>query len=371
MPTERGRRPCMPTGGDPPAAAVLAAAPRRHALGDRVVSTSANPLKHLAPGWFAVVMGLAGLSLAWHAAVPMLGDGAAAAGVVIGGLAAIVFIALAAASAWRLQHHPQAWADDLRHPVRHVFVAAMPISLLLLVTTAVAAGGRGPLLEGLWWLASLAQLSVTVWVVSRWWRGTSSAGLPWASLTPGLFIPIVGNVLVPLAGVPLGRPEWAAAQFGVGLLFWPVVLVLLLVRLAHQGPWPERLLPSNFIFIAPPAVVGLAVLRFGAPPLVAWALWGGALASLLWAATVLRRIADQPFGIPHWGMSFPMAAFTALTLRLAPADGAASLAGLALLAVTSLLVAALVLATWRGLRQGTLLVPEAVPIGVAPGSAPG
>ena len=86
---------------------------------------------------------------------------------------------------------------------------------------------------------------------------------------------------------------------------------------------------------------------------------------------MLRRIADQPFGIPHWGMSFPMAAFTALTLRLAPADGAASLAGLALLAVTSLLVAALVLATWRGLRQGTLLVPEAVPIGVAPGSAPG
>lgn len=331
------------------------------------MSTAPTPLKHLAPGWFAVVMGLAGLSLAWHAAVPLLGDGAAAAGVVVGALAALVFVALVAASAWRLRSHPQAWAEDLKHPVRHVFVAAMPISLILLVTSAVAAGGRGPWLEGLWWLGSLAQLSVTVWVVSRWWRGSAAGGLPWASLTPGLFIPIVGNVLVPLAGVPLGRPEWAAAQFGVGLLFWPVVMVLLMVRLAHQGPWPDRLLPSNFIFIAPPAVVGLSALRFGAPPLVAWALWGGALASLLWATTLLRRIADQPFGIPHWGMSFPMAAFTALTLRLAP-EGPA---GLALLAATSLLVAALALATWRGLRQGTLLLPESVPIGLAPGPASG
>jgi tellurite resistance protein len=39
--------------------------------------------------------------------------------------------------------------------------------------------------------------------------------------------------------VPLGQPEWAAAQFGIGLLFWPVVLVLLLVRLAHQGIWHQ------------------------------------------------------------------------------------------------------------------------------------
>jgi len=46
------------------------------------------------------------------------------------------------------------------------------------------------------------------------------------------------------------------------------------------------------------------------------------------------------------------------------------LLGVALLATTSLLVAALVLATWRGLRSGSLLVPEAVPISVAAAPAP-
>jgi tellurite resistance protein len=136
------------------------------------------------------------------------------------------------------------------------------------------------------------------------------------------------------------------------------------VRIAHQGLWPERLLPASFILVAPPAVVGLALLRFGAPLLVAWALWGVALFTLAWVATLLRRIADQPFGMAHWGLSFPLAAVTVLTLRLVP-EGAPALLGVALLAATSLLVAALLLATWRGLRSGSLLVPEAVPIAVA------
>jgi tellurite resistance protein len=299
----------------------------------------------------------------------MLGEGAFAAALVIGSVAALVFVVLATASLWRVRRHPEAWAEDLRHPVRHVFVAALPIALILLVTAGVTAGLQGPVLAALWWAGAITQLSVTVWVVSRWWRGPQAGGLTWASLTPGLFIPAVGNVLVPLAGVPLGQPEWAAAQFGIGLLFWPVVLVLLLVRLAQQGLWPERLLPSTFIFIAPPAAVGLAALRLGAPTLVGWALWGVALFSLLWVSPLLRRIADQPFGMAHWGMSFPMAALTALTLKLASTVGLGML-GIALLAITSLLIAALTLATLRGLHDGSLLVPETVPIQASSGMSP-
>jgi tellurite resistance protein len=327
------------------------------------------PLKHLGPGWYAMVMGLAGTSLAWHAAAPALGAGAATAAAAIGVLAALVFVVLVVAGLWRARRHRGAWAEDLAHPVRHVFVAALPISLLLLVTSAVAAGLRGHGLGALWWAGSLAQLGATVWVLSRWWRGPQAGGFQWAGLTPALFIPIVGNVLVPLAGVALGQPQWAAAQFGIGLMFWPVVLALLMVRIAQHGLWPERLLPASFIFIAPPAVVGLSALRFGAPPPVAWALWGMALFSLLWVATLLRRIAHLPFGMAHWGMSFPMAAFTALTLQLAPA-GPLRVPGIALLALTSLLVAGLVLATLRGLLHGTLLVPEGAPAAAPHVTAP-
>lgn len=320
-------------------------------------ASPASPLKFLFPGWYAIVMGLAGLSLAWRRAAPVMGESADAVALVVGALAAAVFVVLALATLLRARRHPDAWAEDRRHPVRHTFIATLPIAVVLLASVAVSGGLTGTAVQALWWTGSLSQLFVTAWVLARWWRGNQAGGLPWASLTPALFIPVVGNVLVPLAGVPLGHAEWSAAQFGIGLLFWPVVTVLLLVRVALQGMWAERLVPATFIFIAPPAVVGLSSLQLGAPPLVAWALWGMALFSFLWVSTLARRISQLPFGLPHWGMSFPMAAFTALTLRLAPSQPMA-MAGVALLALTSLLVAAFVLATVRGLRDGRLLAPE-------------
>lgn len=346
-----------------------------------------SPLKFLYPGWYAIVMGLAGLSLAWHRAVPLMGEPAAAVSAAVGGVAAAVFGLLAAATVARGWRHPDAWGEDRRHPVRHTFIAALPIAVLLLATVAVALVGPTFWAGALWWAGSLSQLFVTVWVLGRWWRGNQAGGLQWMSVTPALFIPIVGNLLAPLAGVPLGHTEWATAQCGIGLMFWPIVLVMILVRIATQGMFPDRLLPTIFIFIAPPAVAGLVALTLGASPLVAWMAWGMAVFGLLWVGTQTRRIVALPFSLPHWAMSFPLAALAALTLRLAalPAgagsgagaaagagtaaagtaaagavQGAFAVLGLALLALASIVILALVVATLRGLRDGTLLAPEPV-----------
>jgi tellurite resistance protein len=324
------------------------------------MSRSSAPLKFLFPGWFATVMGVAGLALAWHRAVPLMGEMAEGVALVLGAVAALVFALLCAATLWRGWRHPEAWAEDRRHPVRHTFVATLPVGAILLATLAVALFGPHPLVHALWWAGSVAQFGVTLWVMARWWRGAAGGGLVWASVTPALFIPIVGNVLVPLAGVPLGHAAWASAQFGVGLMFWPVVLVLLLARLLVQGPWPERLRPTVFILVAPPAVVGLGLLQFGAPVGLAWALWGMALFTLLWVGTQARQILALPFSLPHWALTFPLAAFTALTLRLATPGGPLAVLGPLLLALASLVVLMLAAATVRGLRDGTLLAPEPV-----------
>ncbi len=317
-----------------------------------------SALKYLMPGWYAIVMGLTGLALAWHRAQPLMGEVAGRVAWGVGLLGAAVFGVLALATLLRGWRHADAWAEDCRHPVRHTFIAAMPISLILLATVAVALRGPSSTALWLWWAGALAQLFVTLWVLARWWRGNGPGGLQWASATPALFVPIVGNVLVPLAGVPLGQAEWSAAQFGVGLLFWPVVMMLIIVRVALQGLWPERMLPSVYIFIAPPAVVGASALQFGAPLPVVWALWGMAVFTLLWVATLTRRIAALPFGLPHWGISFPLTALAALTLRLAAPGSLMAVLGPALLALSTLVILALVAGTIRGLREGSLLAPE-------------
>jgi tellurite resistance protein len=82
--------------------------------------------------------------------------------------------------------------------------------------------------------------------------------------------------------------------------------------------------------------------------------------TLAWVGTQARAIASQAFSLPHWGMSFPLAAAAALTLRLASPGSLLAVLGPALLALASLVILALVLGTVRGLRDGSLLAPEPV-----------
>jgi len=329
------------------------------------------------PGWFSLVMGLCGLSLAWHRATPLLGEMAEGLALVAGLVALGVFVVLLVASWLRLSRYPAALADDLKHPVRHAFVAAFPVSLLLLATVGVALGGVGNelaiLWRVLWWAGSLSQLWATLWVLGRWLTPSapgSTAGNTglWPSVTPVLLIPVVGNVLAPLAGVPLGHGGWAAAQFGIGAFFWPVALALILARRIAHSPVPERVLPAWMITVAPPAVIGLVLAQLAergqAPLAAAQALWGIALFFLLWVLPVLKRAVTQPFGIPFWALSFPLAAFTTLTLRLLELQGGPGglmqTAAVLLLAATSMVVLWLGFATVRGLRDGSLLAPEPV-----------
>jgi tellurite resistance protein len=340
---------------------------------------SSTPLKFLMPGWFSLVMGLCGLSLAWHRAAPALGEPAAAMALGLGWLAAGVFVLLLGASVLRFLRYPQALGEDLQHPVRHAFVAALPVSLLLLAAVGVALdgpeGAGSVLWRTLWWAGSLLQIRVSLWVLGRWLLPTAhstaqatTAGHPslWPGITPVLLIAVVGNVVAPLAGVPLGIEGWSIAQLAIGVFLWPVVFTLVLVRRMVHSPLPERMVASWFITLAPPSVVGLCMVQLQAPLPLVQALWGIALFTALLLLPVAQRLAGQPFGLPFWALSFPLAAFTSLTLRLADLQpesrfhGLLQNAGLLLLATTSLVILWLAFATVRGLRAGTLLAPEPV-----------
>lgn len=321
-------------------------------------NTPPPPLKLLGPQWFATVMGLAGLALAWAAAVPTMGPPAEWIASGVGGFAALVFVVLLVMFSRRGQLYPEALTADLLHPVRHAFIATITVSMILLATLGHALFGVSVAWESLWLIACLLQFAVTLWVLSRWWRGSEAGGFQWPGITPVLIIPVVGNVLAPLAGVALGQPQWAALQFGVGAFLWPVVMTLIFVRIGVQGLWPDRLLPSAFITVAPPAVIGLALLPMGAGPAWSQACWGIALFFLLWSGNVLRTMLAQPFSMAWWAMSFPLAAFAGLTLRLAPTGQPFAFLAVPLLALATLVIAWLVLQTVRGLRRGTLLVAE-------------
>lgn len=316
-------------------------------------------VQHLGFAWFAMVMGLSGLSLAWLRAVPHWGPVALQVSLGIGALAGFVFVLLMGLTLWRWVHFPDVVLEDVRHPLRHVFVAALPSSLVLLPTVWVGHQGYSLWADVLWMLGAVGLLLSTVGVVWRWLQSGMTTADFWQGMTPALFIPVVGNVLPALAGVTLGHPVWAAAQYGVAIFLWPMGLVLVLVRIGMVGMWPQRLLPSTFITIAPPSVLALSGHQLGAPDTLVHMFWGVSLFFTLVSLTVLKRCLQQPFGMPFWGMSFPLAASAALSLHLAPAQGGAHALALAWLASITCFIAGLLSATVRGLLKGHLLAPEA------------
>lgn len=320
----------------------------------------ASSLQHLGFAWFAMVMGLCGLSLAWARATPQLGTVALKVSFAVGVLAAVVFSVLLLGKCWRLVRFPQAVLADARHPLRHVFVAAIPSSLVLLPTVWVVHAGYSRWVDAVWMLGAAGLLLVTLAVLRRWLQPGLSAQDFWATMTPALFIPVVGHVLPALAGVSLGHPVWAAAQFGLAAVLWPVALVLVLVRIGMVGLWPQRMLPAIFITIAPPSVLALSGDQLGAPEVLVHMLAGVALFFTLLSLSVLKRCLQQPFGMSYWSMSFPLAASAALGLHLSPVPGAWQFVAVLWLVLVTSVIGGLLLATLRGLVQGQLLVPEGV-----------
>lgn len=317
-------------------------------------------LEHLGLIGFVPVMGLCGLSLAWVQAAQRMGEVATAVAQGLAGLAAVLMLALLGIMAWRFWRWPRTRLHDVAHPVRHVFAAAPTAALILLASCGVALTGPRAGWDALWMIGASAQALVTVWVVWRWWRAGASR---WVGVTPALLVPVVGHVLVPLAGLSLGHTQWSLAQWLVGALGWPLIGLMLLIRLHKLGPWPERMRASVFILVAPPSVVGIGLMLWQVPLIWPLLLWGLALVFVLLALRQLPRCFEQAFGWPLWSLSFPLAAFAALTLRLAHVGLLPQWLALGVLALASMTVAALLRWTYWGLRSGQLLQPE-------PGPAP-
>ena len=96
--------------------------------------------------------------------------------------------------------------------------------------------------------------------------------------------------------------------------------------------------------------------------------WGVALFFLLWSLQIGRRLLAQPFSIGFWSIGFPLAAFATLTLRLAQQHSAAQAPAMIALALASLVIVLLGIATWKSWREGSLLQAEPVALIAVAGS---
>lgn len=297
--------------------------------------------------FFAVMMGLLGLCLAMTAAEEAAGASGSVSQFILGAAVA-VFIVLAGFYGLKLLRHPTAVKAEWNHPVRIAFFPTISISLLLLGT---ALAPRIPdLAYVVWSIGAAAQAVLSLSVVANWIGHRLYQPI---HLSPAWFIPAVGNVVVPLAGVGFGAVELSWLFFSAGILFWVVLLTLVMNRLIFHEPLAGRLIPTLVILIAPPTVAFVAWVRLtGDVDAFARILLNIGYVFALIVLTQAPRFYRLPFALSWWALTFPVAALSVASFVFAHETGSSFhlVIGFALTTILAFAVATLVLRTAQEIR---------------------
>lgn len=312
-------------------------------------------LVHMPVTVFASVMGVAGLGLAWRKAAALTGL-PAMAGEALVALGGVLFVLSAAAYGLKLVRHPQACLGEFNHPIRSSFFATISIGLMLLATGLHPHAAKPA--ETLWGIGALLQLGFTVRVFARWIIHKQEI----AHANPAWFIPIVGNIIVPVLGVKLGQMDVSWFFFSIGISLWLPMLAIVLNRVIFHDDLPPRLVPTLFIMVPPPAIGYIAYTGLaGGTDSFATILANLALFTTLTLLVMAPRFVRLPFAVSWWAFTFPLDAAALVFMEHGhnqPGNVLFAAAAPIALGLASVVVLLVLVRSLIGTFNGTLFVPE-------------
>ncbi|WP_040728081.1 SLAC1 anion channel family protein [Thiomicrorhabdus sp. Kp2] len=264
--------------------------------------------------FFGMIMGLTGLSIAFIELSKIFASTATLMSVSLN-FTLFLFIILMMMYTFKIVKFPREVLAELKHPIKMNFVPAISISLLLL-SIAFYALGYTELSKYTWMIGAALQLSLTYWVLYNWVH--QDFFTPEHS-NPAWFIPIVGNIVVPIVGVHHAPIELSWFFFSVGIIFWVVVKAILINRIIFHTPLQEKLIPTLFIFIAPPAVGFISYLALNNQEInqFAMVLFFFGLAMTLLMLVSAGKFMKLSFALSWWAFTFPLAAMAIASYKMA------------------------------------------------------
>ena len=263
-------------------------------------------LQHFPIMFYAVVMGLCGLALAYER-LNLLFDISGAVFEILRAAASLAYALICVFYAAKLIKHPQACKTELFHPVQVNFFAAFSIGTLLVATLW---RDFAPVYDVLFCAGVAFQTFITLHAMSFWIRSDVEP----QHASPAWFLPIVGNLFVPLAAP--ATSEFAWYYFSVGIFFWPVILAILLYRLVFCALMPPKFIPTLFITVAPPAMAFLGYTKLtGGFDEAAKIMLYVTLFFVLFIIYMFKSFLGIKFSLSWWAFTFPTAAASVAFLR--------------------------------------------------------
>lgn len=267
-------------------------------------SVELNRLKFYPIMMFAIVMGISGLTIALQKSSEFLGLPVAIGNTMMY-VALALFTVISVVYIVKILRYPKAVANEWKHPVRINFFSAVSISMLML---AIITRHDFHTMGAWFWYAGTAMHTfMTLYTITFWINHNQEI----AHSNPAWFIPIVGNVLVPVGGVGLASKMFLMYYFSVGLFFWIVLLALILNRIIFHNQMAQKFMPTLFILIAPPAVAFIAYFKlYHTMDMFAQFLYSIALFFTFMVAFMFKRFLGLKYFISWWAFIFPLAAMS-------------------------------------------------------------
>ncbi len=320
---------------------------------EEVLQLEEGCIRNLPVPLFGSVMGLSGLSIALMRLDPNQWTHTLGLGLL--GLTTLWFGLLVLGYGIKFVRFRDRVQAEFQHPVRLHFFPAISISLLLLAIGYLDIA-RG-LSAAFWWLGAVLHFVLLLRTLRVWFF----KGLPLQTFNPAWFIPVVGTLLVPVAGVYHAPAEISWFFFSIGLVFWIAMLGMTLNRVIFHAGLPEKMLPTLFILIAPPAVAFIAYMGLtGDLDSFAKMLYFHALFTTVLILSFADRFIRLPFYLSWWAYTFPLAAITLASIRYHVAGGPLFFyqLGIGLLLLLCLIVAVVAFRTISAARSKSLCVAE-------------
>jgi tellurite resistance protein len=314
-------------------------------------------LKYFPVQLFAVVMGLSGLTIAFAKAWHFLNiDSFEQIYKLLLVLDTVLFFTVLFTYIIKWVKYPEAVAAEFNHPIKSSFAAAISISFLLI---SIAYYDYAPSVSiAFWYIGTPLHLFFTFKVMKFWIEQDFNV----AHINPAWFIPIVGNVLIPVVGVDAQSEMLNIFFYAIGIFFWLVLFTIVIYRMIFHHPLGKRLLPTFFILIAPPAVGFISYFRitFGLIDTDSLFLYFIALFIFLLLLSLMKNFVKLHFFISWWAYTFPMAALTIATILMDSAynNTLTYTVSLAFLTLTTILVGYVTYKTYIAVKNHKICIPE-------------
>jgi len=278
---------------------------------ENVVPVPSNRLQFFPVMMYAIVMGLSGLTIAWQKAAEWLGT-PHSINLILVYLDSAVFTVVTLTYLIKLLRYPRAVKNEWKHPVRINFFSAISISLLMLAI--IYKDAHWKTLAYYCWVAGTAgHTFMTLYTISFWINHNQEI----AHSNPAWFIPIVGNILVPVAGAGFAPTQLLMYYFSVGLFFWVVFLAILLNRIIFHHQLAQKFMPTLFILLAPPAVAFIAWYKlYHQLDTFGFFLFDIAVFFTLMLVFMARNFIGLKFFISWWAFIFPVAAMAIASMLM-------------------------------------------------------